>query len=126
VVEVKDKDPNPTSESDPKIIENRHIIDANPTTNVATATIQPEEPIDPKDGEHLFHPQMWVKGTPFHFIVDSDNQKNLISAEVVKQLGLSTTPHPCHTTLGGFTGDEIFMSSSSDTCHMASNPSMMR
>jgi hypothetical protein len=36
---------------------------------------------------------MWVKGTPLHFIVDSRNHKNLISAEVVKQLGLSTTPH---------------------------------
>jgi hypothetical protein len=41
----------------------------------------------------LFHSQMWVKGTPLHFIVDSGSQKNLISAEVIKQLGLSTTPH---------------------------------
>jgi hypothetical protein len=57
-------------------------------------TIQPEEPTDPEEGEHLFHSQMWVKGTPLHFIVDSGSQKNLISAEVVKQLGLSTTPHP--------------------------------
>ena len=37
---------------------------------------------------------MWVKGTPLHFIVDSGSQKNLISAEVIKQLGLLTTPHP--------------------------------
>jgi hypothetical protein len=36
---------------------------------------------------------MWVKGTRLHFITDSRSQKNLISAEVVKQLGLSTTPH---------------------------------
>jgi hypothetical protein len=36
---------------------------------------------------------MWVKGTPLHFIVDSRSHKNLISAEVIKQLGLSTTPH---------------------------------
>jgi hypothetical protein len=36
---------------------------------------------------------MWVKGTPLHFIIDSGSQKNLISGEVVKQLGLSTTPH---------------------------------
>jgi hypothetical protein len=49
-----------------------------------TATIQPEEPIDPEEGECLFHSQMWVKGTPLHFIVDSRSQKNLISAEVVK------------------------------------------
>jgi hypothetical protein len=59
-----------------------------------TAVIQPEEPTDPEEGERLFHSQMWVKGTPLHFIVDSGIQKNLISAEVVKQLGLLTTPHP--------------------------------
>jgi hypothetical protein len=49
----------------------RQIIDADPTTIVATTTIQPEEPTDHKEGEHLFHSQMWVKGTPLHFIVDS-------------------------------------------------------
>jgi hypothetical protein len=37
---------------------------------------------------------MWVKGTPLHFIVDSGSQKNLISAEVVKQLALPTMPQP--------------------------------
>jgi hypothetical protein len=41
-----------------------------------------------------------VKGTPLHFIVDSGSQKNLISAEVVKQLGLSTTPHPQPYNIG--------------------------
>jgi hypothetical protein len=59
-----------------------------------TTTIQPEEPTDPEEEESLFHSQMWVKGTPLHFIVDSRSQKNLISVEVVKQLGLSTKPHP--------------------------------
>jgi hypothetical protein len=34
-----------------------------------------------------------VGGNPLHFIVDSGSQKNLISAEVVKPLGLLTTPH---------------------------------
>jgi hypothetical protein len=94
VAEIKDKEPNPDSEFDFENNGKRQIIDADPTAIVATATIQPKEPIDPKEGEHLFHSQMWVKGTPLHFIVDSRSQKNLISAEVVKQLGLSTTPHP--------------------------------
>jgi hypothetical protein len=58
-----------------------------------TATIQPEEPMYPEEGERLFHSPMWVKETPLHFIVDSGSQKNLISAEVIKQLGFSTTPH---------------------------------
>jgi hypothetical protein len=65
-----------------------------------TATIQPEEPEDPEEGEHLFHSQMWVKGTPLHFIVDSGSQKNLISAEVIKQLDLLTTPHPQPYNIG--------------------------
>jgi hypothetical protein len=43
---------------------------------------------------------MWVKGTPLHFIVDSEIQKKLISIEVVKQLGLSTTPHPQPYNIG--------------------------
>ena len=37
---------------------------------------------------------MWVKGTPLHFVVDNGSQKNLILLEVVKRLGLPTTPHP--------------------------------
>jgi hypothetical protein len=80
VVEIKDKEPNPDSENTGK----RKIIDADPTTIVATAKIQPEEPTDPEEGECIFHSQMWVKGTPLHFIVDRGIQKNLISAKVIK------------------------------------------
>jgi hypothetical protein len=43
---------------------------------------------------------MWVKGTPLHFIIDRRIHKNLISAEVIKQLGLSTTPHPQPYNIG--------------------------
>jgi hypothetical protein len=100
VAEIKDKEPNPDSESDSENTGKRQIIDADPTAIVATATIQPEEPTDPEEGERLFHSQMWVKGTPLHFIVDSGSQKNLISAEVVKQLGLSATPHPQPYSIG--------------------------
>jgi hypothetical protein len=45
---------------------------------------------------------MWVKGTPLHFIADSGSQENLISTEVVKQLELSTTPHPQPYNIGWF------------------------
>jgi hypothetical protein len=55
VNEVKDNEPNLDSESDLENIENRQIIDANPITIVAITTIQPEEPIDPEEGEPLFH-----------------------------------------------------------------------
>jgi hypothetical protein len=93
VVEIKDKDLNPDSKSDSKNTGKRQIIDVDPTAIAATTTIQLEEPTDPQEGEHLFHSQMWVKGTPLHFIVDRRSQKNLISTEVIKQLGLSRTPH---------------------------------
>jgi hypothetical protein len=51
----------------------RWIIDAEPSATVATTKLQPSEPDEPEKGEHLFHSQMWVKGTPLHFIVDSGN-----------------------------------------------------
>ena len=62
----------------------RWIIEVEPSATVATTKLQPSEPNKPKEGEHLFHSHMWVKGTPLHFIIDSGSQKNLISAEVVK------------------------------------------
>jgi hypothetical protein len=43
---------------------------------------------------------MWVKGPSLHFIVYSSSQKNLISAEVIKQLHLPTTSHPQPYTIG--------------------------
>ena len=79
MAEIKDKEPNPDSESDSENTGKRQIIDTDPTAIVATTTIQPEEPIDLEEGERLFHSQMWVNGTPLHFIIDSESQKNLIS-----------------------------------------------
>jgi hypothetical protein len=37
---------------------------------------------------------MWVKGALLHFIVDSGNQKNLISIEFIKRLDLPIMLHP--------------------------------
>jgi len=84
VAKIKDKEPNPDSKSNSKNIGKRHIIVVDPTVIVATATIQLVEPIDPEEVEHLFHSQMWVKGTPLHFIVDRRSHKNLILVEVIK------------------------------------------
>jgi hypothetical protein len=61
VVKVKDKELNPNSKSDLENIENKKVINVDPTATIATTTIQPEELIDPKEGEHLFHSYMWVK-----------------------------------------------------------------
>jgi hypothetical protein len=70
VANIKETESNPDSNFDPNNNISRHIIDAKPIATVVTATIQLEEPEDPEDGEGLFHSQMWVKGTPLHFIVD--------------------------------------------------------
>ena len=78
MAEIKDKEPNPNSKSDYENTGKGQIIDVDPTAIVTTATIQLEEPVDPEEGEHLFHSQMWVKGTLLHVIVDRDNKKNLI------------------------------------------------
>jgi hypothetical protein len=78
----------------------RWIIDAEPSATIATTKLYPSEPDEPEEGEHLFHSQMWVKGTPLHFIIDSSSQKNLISVKVIKWLSLPTTPHPQPYTIG--------------------------
>jgi hypothetical protein len=96
----KTRSRNPNSESDSENTSKGQIIDADPIAIFVTATIQPKESTDMEEGEPLFHSYMWVKGTPLHFIVDSRSQNNLISAEVVKQLGLSKTPHPQPYNIG--------------------------
>jgi hypothetical protein len=93
VAEIKYKEMNPDSEFDSENTNRRQIIDIDPTAIFMTVTIQLEEPTNFEEGERLFHTQRWVKGTVLHFIVDSRRHKNLISVEVVKQLGLLTTPH---------------------------------
>ena len=84
MAEIKDKEPNLDSKSDSKNTGKGQIIDVDPNVIVTTTIIQLEEPIDPEEGERFFHSQMWVKGTPLHFIFDNDSQKNLISAKFVK------------------------------------------
>ena len=88
------------SESELEQERGRQIIDVEPSATVATTKLHPVEPDEPEEGEHLFHSQIWVKGTPLHVIVDSGSQKNLILAEVVKRLALQTTPHPQPYTIG--------------------------
>jgi hypothetical protein len=93
VAEVKASKSNVDYDFETELERGRQIIDAEPSANIATTNLQPGEPDEPEEGEHLFHSHMWVKGTPLHFIVDSGSQKNLISVEVIEQLALPTTPH---------------------------------
>jgi hypothetical protein len=88
--------------SKPEIERRRWIIDAEPSATVATTKLQPGEPNELEEGECLFHSQMWEKGTPLHFIIDSGSQNNLILVEVIKRLALPTMPHPQPYTIGWF------------------------
>jgi len=98
VAKLKASESNACSESERELDKGdgkgKQIIDADPSATVATGKIQKNKAEEPEEGERLFHSQMWVKGLPLQFIVDSGSQKNLVSTEVVKRLGLPTTPHP--------------------------------
>jgi hypothetical protein len=100
VAEVKASESDAGLDSKPEPERGRWIIDAKPSATVATTKLHPGEPYEPKEGECLFHSQMWVKGTLLHFIIASGSQKSLISTEVVKRLALPTTPHPQPKTIG--------------------------
>jgi hypothetical protein len=88
------------SDSDSEPNKGKMIIDIEPSVTITTTKFQPEEPEEPEEGECLFHSQMWVKGTPLHFIVDNGSQKNLISVEVIKRLNLTMMLHPQPYTIG--------------------------
>jgi hypothetical protein len=94
---MKASDLDVISNSDLELDKGKYIIDIEPSVTIVTKKVQPE---DLEEGERLFHLQMWVKGTPLHFIVESGSQKNLILAEVIKRLKLTTTPHPHPYTTG--------------------------
>ena len=54
VAEIKDKDPNPDSESDSENTGKRQIIDADPTVVIATTIIQPKNQQIQKRGSAFF------------------------------------------------------------------------
>jgi hypothetical protein len=60
------------------------IVDFEPSAIVTATKVRQNKLEEPKEGEHLFHSKMWVKGALLHFIFDIDSQNNLISAEVIK------------------------------------------
>jgi hypothetical protein len=71
MAEVEASESDADYDSEPKLERGRWIIDVESSATVATTKPQPGEPDKPEEGERLFHSQMWVKGTPLHFIVDS-------------------------------------------------------
>jgi hypothetical protein len=103
VSKIKEKELNPDSMHTPLLL-SRQIINAYPTAIVMTTTIQPEEPRDFEEGEHLFHSHMWVKGTPLHFIIDRGSHKRSSNSWDSRKHHTRN-----HTTSGGFCRYEIFV-----------------
>jgi len=52
-------------DSESELERGRRIIDSEPSATIDTTELHPSEPDEPEEGEHLFHLQMWVKGTPY-------------------------------------------------------------
>jgi hypothetical protein len=100
VAKVKASELDVDSDSELEPERGRWIIDMEPSATISTTKLQPGEPDKPEEGERLFHSQMWVKGTPLHFIIDSGSHKKLISIEVVKWLALPIMPHSQPYTIG--------------------------
>jgi hypothetical protein len=126
VAEIKDKEPNPDSESDSESTGKRQIIDADPTAIVTTATIQPEEPTDPEEGERLFHSQMWVKGTSLHLLLIAEAKRTSSQQRSSNSWDCRQHHTRNHTTSGGFARDEISVSANNVDCHTTSIPLRMR
>jgi hypothetical protein len=93
LVETKTSDSDVDSNSDSELNESKQITDTEPSVAITTTKVQPKKPEEPKEGQRHFHSEMWMKGNPLHFIVDSGSQKNLISAEVINRLNLTMMPH---------------------------------
>jgi hypothetical protein len=55
-VKAYESDAGSDSESEPE--RGRQIIDMEPSATIATTKLQPGEPDEPEEGEHLFHSQM--------------------------------------------------------------------
>lgn len=51
----------------------KHIIDVKLSAIVSTNKVQQNEPEYVEEGEFLFHSQMWVKGVPLPFILNSES-----------------------------------------------------
>ncbi len=61
------------SDFEPDLDKGKQIIDVEPSAVIATTKVQHSELEDPEEGECLFHSQMWVKGIPLCFIIDSSS-----------------------------------------------------
>ena len=65
-IKASESDAYSNTESEPEKGNDRRkkIIYAEPNATIATTKIQKEEPEDSEEEDHIFHSQMWEKGSP--------------------------------------------------------------
>jgi hypothetical protein len=126
VAKVKASESDAGSDSEPEPERGRWIIDVEPSATIATTKLQPSEPDEPEEGECLFHSQMWVKGTPLHFIMDRVARRT--SSQQRSSSGWPYQQHHTHnpTPLDGSAKEAISASANNVDYHMTSSPSKMR
>jgi hypothetical protein len=73
-----------------------------------------------------FHSQMWVKGTRYILLLIAEARRTSSQQRSSNSWDCRQHHTHIHTTSGGFTKDETFVSANSVNCHMKSNPSRMR
>jgi hypothetical protein len=104
------------SKSEPEM--GRWIIDTEPSATVSTTKLQLGEPDELEEGERIFHSQMWVKGTPLHFIGYSGSLNNFILVEVIKWLAMPTTLYPQPYTIEWLCqGSDLYVSQQCQLSH---------
>ena len=67
--------------------------DASTLLDLTSTTLTNSNIVDEEEQEHLFHTRIWVQKNTLHLIVDNGSQKNFIFEDLVKKLGIFTTPH---------------------------------
>ena len=119
MTKLKDFESEVDSDSKSNLESGKKIIDVEPRAIVTTTKVQPSKLEELEEGEHLFHSQMWVKGTLLHLIFYSDSKKNQVSTEVIKWLDLPTTLHPHPYTIGWLLqGQDLHVN---EQCHLPYN-----
>ena len=100
LAKFKERESEIDSKSDSEKNKGKKTIDEEHNATIRVTKIQSKDIEELEEGEHLFHSQMWVKGTPLNFIVDTWIQKKLISSDVIKRLKFPTMPHHKPYTIG--------------------------
>lgn len=88
-------------------LKGKKFVGTNSTSNVLCSTSNSH--VVPKDSKRceLFHKRVISKNTKIDTLIDSGSKVNLISEEIVKEMGLETKPHKRLYPLGCVCNDNI-------------------